>query len=61
MLENAEEREKIVRFAKELRVEPRTARRWWERYQKTNEVPYKLSKKNIGRKSSFTTEHETYI
>ncbi|KAG1376532.1 hypothetical protein G6F61_007519 [Rhizopus arrhizus] len=61
MLEIAEERGRIVRFAKELDVEPRTARRWWKRYQETNEVSYKLSKNNVGRPSSFTTEHETYI
>jgi transposase len=61
MLESAEERGRIVRFAKELGVEPRTARRWWKRYYETNEVPYKLSKNNVGRPSSFTTEHETYI
>ncbi|KAI8883624.1 hypothetical protein K501DRAFT_313928, partial [Backusella circina FSU 941] len=46
-------------YSKELGVEPRTARRWWKRYQETNEVPYKLSKNNVGRPSSFTTEHET--
>lgn len=34
MLESAEERGRIVRFAKELGIEPRTAQRWWERYQK---------------------------
>lgn len=61
MLESAEERGRIVRFSKELGVEPRTARRWWKRYQETNEVPYKLSKNNVGRPSPFTTEHETYI
>ncbi|KAG0747001.1 hypothetical protein G6F57_007204 [Rhizopus arrhizus] len=61
MLEIAEERGRIVRFAKELDVEPRTARRWWKRYQETNEVLYKLSKNNVDRPSSFTTEHETYI
>lgn len=61
MLESAEERGRIVRFAKELGVEPCTVRRWWKRYQETNEVPYKLSKNNVGRPSSFSTEHETYI
>lgn len=33
----------------------------WKRYQETNEVPYKLSKNNVGHPSFFTTEHETYI
>ncbi|EIE90972.1 hypothetical protein G6F46_008808 [Rhizopus delemar] len=61
MLESAEEREGIVRFAKELGVRLGIAWRWWKRYQETDEVPYKLSKNNIGRPSSFTTEHETYI
>jgi hypothetical protein len=61
MLESTEERGRIVRFAKELNVELRTAWRWWKRYQETDEVPYKLSKNNVGRLSSFTTEHETYI
>lgn len=61
MSESSEERGRIVRFAKDLGVEPRTVRRRWKRYQVTNEVPYKLSKINVGRPSSFTTEHETYI
>ncbi|KAG2227436.1 hypothetical protein INT45_007461 [Circinella minor] len=62
MLESAEERGRIVRFAKELGVESRTARRWWKCYQEqTNEVPYKVSKNNVGCPSSFTNEHETYI
>lgn len=61
-LENAEVRERIIRFAKKLDIEPRTARRWWECSQKKKkEVPYKLLEKNAGRKSSFTLEHKEYI
>lgn len=32
-----------------------------ESYQETNEMSHKLSKNNVGRPSSFTTEHESYI
>lgn len=60
-LENAKVREKIIRFAKKLDIEPRTARRWWERSQKEKEVPCKLLENNAGRKSSFTLEHKEYI
>ncbi|CEG64161.1 hypothetical protein RMATCC62417_01189 [Rhizopus microsporus] len=60
-LENAEVRERIIRFAKKLDIEPRTARRWRERSQKEKEVPYKLLEKNAGRKGFFTLEHKEYI
>lgn len=60
-LENAEVRERIIRFAKKLDMEPRTARWWWERSQKEKKVPYKLLENNAGRKSSFTLEHKEYI
>lgn len=60
MLENAEERGRMVRFAKELSIKLPTARQWWECCQKTKEAPYKLSKMNTGCKSSFIFEHEEY-
>lgn len=61
MLESSEEKERIRRPAKELGIKTRTARRWGERYQETNEMPYNQSEKNTDRKSSFPFEHKEYI
>lgn len=61
MLESPEERGKVTQYAKELGIHPRTAKRWWDFYKETEEVPYKQSKTNNGAKSSFKVEHEEYI
>lgn len=61
MLESPEERGRVTQYAKELGIHPRTAKRWWDFYKETEEVPYKQSKTNNGAKSSFKVEHEEYI
>ncbi|ORE03665.1 hypothetical protein BCV72DRAFT_251710 [Rhizopus microsporus var. microsporus] len=49
MLESSEEKGRIPRFAKEFDIETQT------------KVPYKLSEKRTGRKSSFTFEHKDLL
>lgn len=61
MLESPEERGKVTQYAKELGIHPRTAKRWWDFYKETEEVPYKQSKTNNGAKSAFKVEHQEYI
>lgn len=61
LIENPEEKGNIIKFSKELLINPRTAERWWKTYKKTGEVPYKKSKNNSGSKSTFTAKHEDYI
>jgi hypothetical protein len=61
MLESAEEKGRIVKFAKELGIEPRAARRWWERYQKHIKCHINFQKRMPSCTSSFTYKHEAYI
>ncbi|KAG1396024.1 hypothetical protein G6F60_009883 [Rhizopus arrhizus] len=54
-------RGRMSAVARELGIKNSTAKRWWEYYQETGEVPYKKSEKNVGRPHTFTEEHEEYI
>ncbi|KAG0734658.1 hypothetical protein G6F57_012312 [Rhizopus arrhizus] len=61
MIEGPMERGKVTLHAKDLRINPRTAMRWWKYYEETGEVAYKKSQRNSGRPNSFTPEHEQHI
>jgi hypothetical protein len=47
--------------AKQLRIVPRMAQRWWKYYEENNEVPVKKSVRNRGRESSFNKEYEGLV
>jgi transposase len=61
MIEGPVKRGRKAAIARELGVKYITAKRWWEHYEETGEVPYKKSERNIGRPRTFTEEHEEYI
>lgn len=61
MIEDPVKRGRMSAVARELGIKNSTAKRWWEHYQETGEVPYKKSEKNVGRPRTFTEEHEEYI
>lgn len=61
MIEGPVKRGRKATIARELGVKYSTAKRWWEHYEETGEVPYKKSERNIGRPRTFTEEHEEYI
>jgi transposase len=60
MIEGPVKRGRKAAVARELGVKYTTAKRWWEHYQETGEVPYKKSEKNIGRPRTLTEEHEEH-
>jgi transposase len=61
MIEGPTERGKVNLHARNLGINPRTAKRWWKYYQETGKVAYKKLQRNPGRPNSLTTEHEQLI
>ena len=61
MIEGPVKRGRKAAVARELGVKYTTAKRRWEHYQETGEVPYKKSEKNIERPRTLTEEHEEHI
>ena len=51
MLEQPVERGAVSRVAKDLNINYRTALRWWHLYNETEEVAYKKSEQNAGKKA----------
>ncbi|GAA5812832.1 hypothetical protein MFLAVUS_006291 [Mucor flavus] len=49
IIEHPVKRGRMPVVARELGIKNSTAKRWWEHYQETGEVPYKKSEKNVGR------------
>lgn len=60
MIEGPMERRKVTLHAKDPRINPLTAMRWWKHYE-IGKVVHKKSQRNPSRPNSFTLEHEQYI
>ncbi|KAI8091792.1 hypothetical protein BDF21DRAFT_449166 [Thamnidium elegans] len=61
MIEDPVKRSRVAAVARQFGIAPSTATRWWKQYNKTGEVPYKKSERNVGRPSTFTNQHEQHI